>query len=472
MYKTNILFTFIAVVAMILFIPAQSISQITSEKLEQVDRYVFQQYQRFGLPGVAVSIAVPDSVVFAKGYGFGNVAGDPVSAETSFYIGSITKTFTAFAIAKLVEENLIELDAPVEQYIPGFTMRSPYTPGSITVRHLLHHYSGLSQWDGHNRKAQNDGTYHHLSPKRPAEEKFEYSSLNFMILGNIIETITHQTYADYLDYILFTPLGLNHSFIENKDYSSFNVIQGHKNYFGFHRAQAEPEPPHYLIPAGHLAASAHDLGRYGAMLIGNGSYQGNEIISEETANLLFNSPYESGPSMSWGRGTRYDSAVFGHSGNAQTSSARMRLLPERGYAISVLTNTGTGPFFDSSQELLNGINDILEGYQNDLGWPKERFFKGAILAGTLLVIGGMAYQGKRWHDEGYHLGIEKSGKIMGRLAFDLGAAAVIAFGLPRYIGVPLTTMVDYFPDLGIAIIASAGAGAIGGIFRAFASSAQ
>ena len=92
---------------------------------------------------------------------------------------------------------------------------------------------------------------------------------------------------------------------------------------------------------------------------------------------------------------------------------------------------------------------------------------------TGAVVGGvMAYQGKRWRDEGFHVGIQPSGKVLGRLAFDLGGAAVLMFGLPRFIGVPLSTLVDYFPDLGIAIIASAGAGAVGGVFRAFIKSAQ
>lgn len=445
---------------------------IPRHRLEAVERFVARSWSRLGLPGVAVSVATPDSVVLALGYGRGTLDGERITAHTPFHIGSVTKTFTAALAARLARDGVLELDAPIEEYLPDFTMGAPFTPGSLTVRHLLQHRSGLSQWSGHDRRAQHEGRFGHLAPTGPPGERAEYSSLNFIILGRILEEASGTAYARLLDDLLFGPVGMEDAFVEGQEDSPGGLARGHQSWFGFQRPRREPSPPAYLVPAGFAGASAYDMGRYGGMLVGGGSFAGTRSLDEETAAAVMGPLDGPGRALGWGRRRVDGTLVLGHSGNARTAGARVRLVPEEGYAVTVLTNTNSGPLFGAADDLLDGVHAILRGEPAPYLWPRERLFKGVVLVGTVLSIVGMARRANEWGRAGYPIGLDASAGTLGRLALDVGGGAAILFGVPRYLGVPLSTMVEYFPDLGIALAASAGAGMAGGLLRAFTRSVR
>ena len=155
--------------ATFLLFPPRSKAQVESGAqspgpyaLQALDDFVASHRSRFGWPGVAVAVAAGDSVLFARGYGGETVAGLPITDGTPFYIGSVSKTMTALAVARLSTRGEIDLDEPVEAYLPDFTLRPPFEPRSISVRHLLHHRSGLAQWDGHDLIAQKEGRFDHM----------------------------------------------------------------------------------------------------------------------------------------------------------------------------------------------------------------------------------------------------------------------------------------------------------------------
>lgn len=119
------------------------------EDANAVDAFVVEQMEKHRVPGVAVAILEDGEVSYLKGYGASG-KGNPVTADTPFVIGSISKSFTAVAILQLVEDGLVDLDAPVRSYLPSFEVADETATGSITVRHFLHHTSGLSEL-GYNR---------------------------------------------------------------------------------------------------------------------------------------------------------------------------------------------------------------------------------------------------------------------------------------------------------------------------------
>lgn len=450
-------------------LPGASISR---DRLDAVERFVERSWSRLGLPGVAVGVAIADSVVLALGYGAGTMDGGPITAGTPFHVGSVTKTFTAALTAHLARDGTLDLDGPVEAYLPDFTLRPPFTPGSIRLRHLLQHRSGLRQWSGHDGRAQRDGQFDHLAPSGPPGERGEYSSLNYIILGRILEEASGEPYARLMEGILFEPLGMGDAFVEGSGGARPRQARGHQSWFGFQRAREEPPPPRHLVPAGFAGASASELARYGGMLVGGGSFAGIQVLDDETVAAILGPLDGQGPALGWGRRRLGGTLVLEHSGNARTASARMRLVPEEGYALVVLSNTNSGPFFGAPDALLDGIHAVLNGEPEPRLWPRERLFKGAVLAGTLLSVTGMARRGGEWRRAGYPVGIESSSATLGRLARDLGVGALVLVGVPRYVGVPLPTLIEYFPDLGIALAASASAGMVGGVLRAFTRSAR
>ena len=451
--------------------PAATTSALSPERLEAVARFVRSNRARLGLPGVAVSIGTPDSVVLALGDGEGTLDGAPISEDTPFLLGSVTKTLTAALVAHSAQRGTLDLDAPVEVYLEGFSMRPPFTTRSITLRHLLGHRSGLSQWSGHDRQAQHSGRFDQIEPRGSPGDRAEYSSLNFIILGRVLEEAHDAPYDRLVDELLFRPLRMRTGFVYGPATElPPDIAQGHQSYFGFQRQRAEPVPPPYLVPAGFAGASARDLARYGGMLVGRGVFAGERIMDEQTVNELLGPLDGTGSALGWGRRRIDGRLVIEHSGNARTSAARMRLVPDAGYALTLLTNTNSGPFFDAADALMDGIDDILQGEAPRDPLPMERLFKAAILVGTTLSVLGLARNARDWRRAGYPVGLTTPSAA--RLSLDVGIGAAVLLGIPRLVGVPLPTMLEYFPDLGIGLTVSAGAGMVGGVLHAFTSATR
>ncbi len=136
----------------------------------------------------------------------------------------------------------------------------------------------------------------------------------------------------------------------------------------------------------------------------------------------------------------------------------------------MLTNTNSGPFFDAADALMDGIDDILQGEAPGDPLPMERLFKAAILVGTTLSVLGLARKARDWRRAAYPVGL--TWPSAARLSLDVGIGAAVLLGIPRLVGVPLPTMLEYFPDLGIGLTVSAGAGMVGGLLYAFTREAR
>lgn len=110
---------------------------------EAIDAYVEEQMRRLNMPGVSLAIVEGDRIVHLRGFGRARPNGEAPSPQTPFFIGSLTKSFTAVAVMQLVEAGKIELDAPVQRYLPWFRVADPQATAQMTVRHLLNQTSGL-----------------------------------------------------------------------------------------------------------------------------------------------------------------------------------------------------------------------------------------------------------------------------------------------------------------------------------------
>jgi hypothetical protein len=201
------------------------------------------------------------------------------------------------------------------------------------------------------------------------------------------------------------------------------------------------------------------------MLVGDGTFGGVRLLDSATVAELLGAR-DGAPPLSWGGSRREGRLMLEHAGNARTSSARIRLLPQDGYAIAVLAGTNSGPFFSSTGQLMDGIQSILDGNEAPATWPKERLFKGALLLGTVLSLAKLYRQGNAWHRAGHPTRVAGTSRVLVPLAIDVAGAGLLLFALPRYLGVPLGTITEYFPDLGIALVVSATAGVASGAFRA------
>lgn len=442
---------------------------VSTERLAAVERFVAKQRGRLGLPAVAVSIATPHEVVLAAAFGPEAESG-AITARTPFFLGSVTKTLTASAALELWAEGRLDLDAPIESTLSDFSMRPPFEPRSITAHHLLQHRSGIRQWSGHDRRAQETGRADEIAPGGPPGAESEYSSLNYILLGRLVAAADGGGYADALRRHVLDPLGLADASVALAEPWPRNLAPGHQSLFGFQVRRREPPPPPALVPAGFVAASVTDLGRFGGALVGSGRFAGAQVLDPAAVAATLGPLDAKGAALGWGRSRRHGALVLEHAGSSRTSAARVRLVPSAGLAISVLTNTNSGPFFSATAELVDGIHAILAGVPAPVVWPRERLLEGALALGVLFALAQMGRRVRAWSRAGRPIRMKPSARALRPFAFELAASAVVLVGVPRYFGVPLRTLVEYFPDLGFALWISAVAGVVGGLFLTLARS--
>lgn len=222
------------------------------------------------VPGLAVAIIRDDEVLHLKGYG---TAGDgrPMTPQTQFYTASLSKSFTALAVMQLVEEGKIELDEPVQTYLPDFTTQDPEAAARVTVRHLLNQTSGLSDagFPAYTlpQPASIEERVESLRDARPVSEpgkEFHYFNPNYEVLARVVETVSGEPFTDYLQTQVFSPLQMSDttSVVTTSETSraATRLAQGHILAFGVPIPREELEG--YLGGSGGVISTAEDMANY------------------------------------------------------------------------------------------------------------------------------------------------------------------------------------------------------------------
>ncbi len=177
----------------------------------RVDEFINTEMRRQRIPGLSLAVIKNGQVILSKGYGFANIEHQvPVKAETVFQSGSVAKQFTATAVMLLVEEGKLSLDDNISKYFPD----TPENWKNITVRHLLTHTSGMTDYppDFNLRRDYSEEELLTLIKSHPLAfqpgEQWSYSNLGYVTLGILIRKVTGKFYGDFLAERIFTPLGM------------------------------------------------------------------------------------------------------------------------------------------------------------------------------------------------------------------------------------------------------------------------
>jgi CubicO group peptidase (beta-lactamase class C family) len=239
------------------------------------------------IPGLSAAIVKGDQIVYLKGYGQADPSGRPVTPKTPFIIGSISKTFTAVAVMQLVESGKVDLDAPVQRYLPWFRVADPEASAQITVRSLLNHTSGLPQVTETFLWTDQDGgvlerTVRNLKTVALARPvgAFGYSNANYQIQGLIVQAVSGQSYEAYVDQHIFAPLEMQTSFTSQQQAQQHGMATGYRWWFGFPIPATMP----YIraeLPAGYLLSSAQDMANYLIAQMNGGQYRHRSILSPQ-----------------------------------------------------------------------------------------------------------------------------------------------------------------------------------------------
>lgn len=224
--------------AMVHRIFSQSLGNDVVQKIDQL----FNDWNKDDVPGCAIGIIRNDSLIYSKGFGMANLETELRNTpQTIYQTASISKQFTAYAIILLAKAGKLNLDDDIHKYVPWF----PDLKETITIRNLLNHTSGIredqemlgiagTRWDDvitqeHILKVLKNQQALNFKPN----EKYAYSNSNYILLAEIIKSVTNQSFRRFTDSALFKPLGMQHTFFYD-DYMEIvkNRANGYWTYDG------------------------------------------------------------------------------------------------------------------------------------------------------------------------------------------------------------------------------------------------
>ncbi|MGI5368890.1 serine hydrolase domain-containing protein [Streptomyces iakyrus] len=284
--------------------------------------------------------------------------GVEATTDSVFQMGSIAKVYTATLIMQLADSGQLDLDAPVVDVLPEFSVADPELTRAITTRQLLSHTSGLTCDFTYDSGRGDDCLAKYVEAAKgvaldcPPGEALSYSSIGYNVLGRIIEVLTGKVWDEALKDLLLTPLGLDHTMTLPEEALRFRAAMGH---LGEPGQDPDPAPSWDLMPRsagpyGRVIATAGDLARLARMHLAGGVAQdGTRMLSEETVALMQRRVVDSPDKWSvsadgWGLGwTLYDwNGVqgYGHDGASIGQYGYLRVVPSAGVAVALLTNGG------------------------------------------------------------------------------------------------------------------------------------
>jgi CubicO group peptidase (beta-lactamase class C family) len=342
--------------------------------LQTVDSFLQTQVKANHIPGLAVAIVQGDQVIFSKGYGEA-APGEPVTPQTQFYIGSVTKSFTALAALQLVGQGKLDLDAPVQQYLPWFQVADPDVSSKITVRNLLNHTSGLSEVGDPNATAYTSSLEEqvrllkNVRPNAAVGTRFQYYNQNYRILGLLIETVSGQSYADYLRANVFAPLRMTDTTANPAE--ARELAQGYSRVFGFPLPRQQRFVPGAL-PSGYLISSANDMARFLIAQIHNRQADGEPMLTPELLAAMRTPPpgIDSEYGMGWLVAENGNTLAHGGSVEYFQSFVAIGLKEEIGLVILYNQCSMENLAFENDT-IRNGLLDMLNGKtpkQTSYGW--------------------------------------------------------------------------------------------------------
>ncbi|MDX1437051.1 MAG: serine hydrolase domain-containing protein, partial [Anaerolineales bacterium] len=304
------------------------------------------------VPGAVVGVLHEGHVGIAAG-GVTSVENPlPVEDSTLFQIGSITKTFTAAALMRLVERGLVDLDRPVRDYLPEFRVADEKASSGVTPRHLLTHHCG---WEGDlfiDTGFGDDALARYVAAMGgqpqivPLGSYFSYNNSGFTALGRMIETITGQTFERAVTALVLGPLGLDRVYLSPLDVLTRRFAAGHLVVDG-EPAVARPWAlPRASGPVGGIATDMPALLEYARFNLGLTAGR-DQVLAPETVAQMHSPQREiwegkEAVGLSWFIDRFGGEVVVNHQGSTSSQVSGLFLVPGRDFAVGILTNADQG----------------------------------------------------------------------------------------------------------------------------------
>jgi CubicO group peptidase (beta-lactamase class C family) len=320
-----------------------------------------------GLPGVAVGVVGNQQLVWSEGFGYADLkAKRPMTPSTRFRMASNGKLFTAIAIMQLREEGKLRLDDPVVKYLPWFKAKpAGDDDGPITIEQLLSHSSGLQREAGNHWESFDFPTaaeLERLYPERqsafPPATRWKYSNLAFAIAGLLVEKVSGETWANYVQQHIFDPLGMTESSVD-KNVPELTVPYGRRMPDGSREVLPFIDSRGMAAATG-VTSDVNDMAKFIEAEFRRGPRGGSQIVSSGSWREMLrvrsvDETWTNGTGLGFDVKRVKDRTYVGHGGGYLGNTTQTLAQLDDKVGVIVLTNTNDSLPADIANELMSTV---------------------------------------------------------------------------------------------------------------------
>ena len=356
--RTRLLLLHFVLVALL---PSTVVAQ--AAPLEGLDSYIERAMRDWNVPGFAIAVVRNDSIIHARGFGVRQLGRpEPVDEHTLFAIVSTTKAMTTAALGMLVDEDRLDWDDRVVEYLPDFELSDPYLTHHLTVRDLVTHRAGISRSDnmwiaGPFDRAEVVRRARYLEPVSGFRAQYGYHNVMYTTAGEVVAAVSGMSWDDFIEQRLFRPLGMTRSttrmaIVESRD----NVASPHTWHDGRVIASSLRNYDN-LGGAGSAFSSVHDMAQWIRLHLNEGVFNGQRLISRETIRELHEPQvviHSDTTSERMYPGTKLRAYALGwqvqdyhgrklvhHSGSLNWTRTHVMMVPEENIGVVAIANIGS-----------------------------------------------------------------------------------------------------------------------------------
>ena len=341
----------------------------SNDKIHKIEQFVEEQREISQIPGISLVIVEKGKTVYQKGFGYADVKEKtPVTSQTLFELASTSKAFTGLAILQLEKEGLLKRTDDVRKYIPWLELEYNNEPQTITINQLLHQTSGIAsnsivqipESNAENALELTVRTLLHQPLNRKPGSSFEYATINYDVLGLVIENVTKQPYDLYIKQQLLEKIGMKDSFVGLHQVQSDELATGYK--IGFMREQKYTSPIYRgNIPAGYIISNTNDIAKWLNLQLGaiqNDTISKQTIeqshIPDQSVEPFFQGTYYA---SGWSVEEKNDKRYIWHDGANPTFSSYFIMQPDEQIGVAILSNMNS----TFTTAIGQGVMDLWEG---------------------------------------------------------------------------------------------------------------
>ena len=352
----------------------KQINPFYNDVIEKLSDAIEYEIKDKNLNAISIAIIKQNDFFWAAGFGFIDKEKKIKADENTIYrVGSVSKLFTDIAIMKKRESGDIDIDLPIQNYLPKFNPENIYNDEPITLRQLMSHRAGILREPAYGNYFSDNETslkktvesVNNSSLIHPPGTITKYSNAGIAVVGYTLEKVFQKPYIEFMQENILTPLGMNDSSFKFKNSMSLNLAEATMwSYDG--RSFKAPRFELGMVPAGSLYSSVTDLAKFVNMIFSDGSINGKKFVHPNTLTEMFTPQFTTSKMNGYGIGFRISKhnsyKMISHGGAIYGYSTQLSALPEPKIGVVVA----------SSVDISNSIARKISSYALDLLIAKEK----------------------------------------------------------------------------------------------------